>query len=53
MESFISAGVVELRIHVFSKCDDDWLVVVGEVVKCCNMFRGEHGADIDGADEWV
>ena len=50
MKSISSGGVVELRI---SQCDDVGFVVVGEVVECCNMFRGEDGADIEGADEEV
>ena len=37
----------------FGKCDDIEFVVVGEVVECGNMFRGEHGAGIEGADEEV
>ena len=37
----------------FSKCDDFWFVVVGEVVECCNMLRGEHGEGIEGANEEV
>ena len=37
----------------FSKCDDVGLVVIGEVVECANMFRVEHGAGIEGADEKV
>ena len=28
-------------------------VVVGQVVECGNMFRGEHGASVEGADEKV
>ena len=28
-------------------------MVVGEVIECGNMFRGEHGASIEGADEEV
>ena len=28
-------------------------MVVGKGVECDNMFRGEHGASIDGADEEV
>ena len=32
-------------------CDDVRFVVVGEVVECGNMFRGEHEAGIEGADE--
>ena len=38
---------------MFSKCDDVGLVVVGEVVECGNMFRGEHGVSVEGADEEV
>ena len=37
----------------FSKCDDVRFVVVDKVVECGNMFRGEHRADIEGADEEV
>ena len=37
----------------FSKCDNVGFVVVGEVVECGNMFRGEHGAGNEGADEEV
>ena len=36
-----------------SKYDDVGFVVVGEVVECGNMCRGEHGASIEGADEEV
>ena len=32
---------------MLSKCDDVGFVVVGEVVECGNMFRGEHGASIE------
>ena len=53
MESISSAGVVELRIHFFCKCDDIRFVVVGQVVECGNVFRGEHGTSIEGADEKV
>ena len=35
----------------FGKCDDVGFGVVGEVVECGNMFSGEHGAGIEGADE--
>ena len=28
-------------------------MVVGDVVECGNMFTGEHGVDIEGADEMV
>ena len=28
-------------------------MVVGEVVECGNIFRGEHGVGIEGADEEV
>ena len=28
-------------------------MVVGEVVACGNMFRGEHGASVEDADEEV
>ena len=28
-------------------------MVVGQVLKCGNMFRGEHGASVEGADEEV
>ena len=35
------------------KCDDVRFVVVGQVVECGNVFRGEHGANIEGADEEV
>ena len=34
-------------------CDDVEFVVVGKVVECGNLFRGEHGANIEGADEEV
>ena len=37
----------------FSKCDDVGFVVVGQVVECGNMFRGEHGASVENADEEV
>ena len=37
----------------FSKCDDVGFVVVGQVVECDNMFRGEHEASVEGADEEV
>ena len=39
----------------FNKCDDVGFVVVGEVIECCNMFRGEHRAraGIEGADEEI
>ena len=37
----------------FSKCDDVGFVVVSHVVECCNMFRGEHGASVEVADEEV
>ena len=50
MESVSSAGVVE---PCFSKCDDVGFVVVSQVVKCGNMFRGEHEASVEGADEEV
>ena len=54
MESISSAGVVELRIHFsVGKCDDVRFVVVGQVVECGNVFRGEHGTSIEGADEEV
>ena len=53
MESISSAGVVELRIHYFSKCDEVAFVVVGQVVECVNMSRGAHGASVEGADEEV
>ena len=26
-------------------------MVVDEIFECCSMFRGEHEAGIDGADE--
>ena len=35
----------------FCKCDDVGFMTVSEVVECSNMFRGEHGAGIEGADE--
>ena len=38
---------------MFSKCDNVWFVVVGQVVECGNMFGGEHGASVEGADEEV
>ena len=28
-------------------------MIVGQVVECGNMFRGEHGASVEGADEEV
>ena len=28
-------------------------MIVGQVVECGNMFRGEHGASVEGADEDV
>ena len=28
-------------------------MIIGEVIECGNMFRGEHGAGIEGADEEV
>ena len=37
----------------FSKCDDVRLVIVGQVIECGNMFRDEHGASVEGADEEV
>ena len=37
----------------FSKCDDVRFVVVGQVVECGDMFRGEHGASVEGTDEEV
>ena len=37
----------------FSKCDDVGFVVVGQVVECGYMFRDEHGASVEGADEEV
>ena len=37
----------------FSKYDDVGFVIVGEVVECGNIFRDEHGACIEGADEDV
>ena len=43
----------EARNPCFSKYDDVWFVVVGEAVECCNMFRGEHGAGIEGVDDEV
>ena len=36
-----------------SKCDDVGFVAVGQVVECSNMFRGEHGPSVEGADEEV
>ena len=37
----------------FGTCDNVGFVVVGQVVECGNMFRGEHGASVEGADEEV
>ena len=37
----------------YSKCDDVGFVVVSQVVECGNMFRGEHGASVEAADEEV
>ena len=37
----------------FSKCDDVGFVVVGKVVECGSMFRGENEASVEGADEKV
>ena len=37
----------------FNKCNDVGFVIVGEDVECGNMFRGEHGAGIESADEEV
>ena len=37
----------------FVKCDDVGFVTDSEVVECSNMFRDEHGASIEGADEEV
>ena len=37
----------------FSKCHDVGFVVVGPVVDCGKMFRSEHGASAEGADEEV
>ena len=37
----------------FDKCDDVRFVVVGQVVECGNVFRDEHGASIECADEEV
>ena len=37
----------------FGKCDDVRFVVVGQIVECGNVFRGEHGTSIEGADEEV
>ena len=37
----------------FRKCYDVGFVVVGQVIECDNMFRGEHGASVKGADEKV
>ena len=53
MESISSAGVVELRIHVSVNAIMSGLWFVGKVVECGNMFRGEHGASIEGVDEEV
>ena len=53
MESISSAGVVELRIHVSVSAMMLGFVVVGQVVECGNMFRGEHGASVEGADDEV
>ena len=53
MESISSAGAVELRIHVSVSAMMSGFVVVSQVVECCNMFRGEHGASVEGADEEV
>ena len=39
MESISSAGIV--MNPCFRKCYDVGFVVVGEVIECCNMFRGE------------
>ena len=50
MESISSAGYGATN-PCFSKCDDVRFVVVSDVVECGNMFRGEHRADIEGADE--
>ena len=36
---------------MFSNYDDVVFVVVGEVAECGNMFRGEHGASAEGADD--
>ena len=52
MESIRLAGVVKLRIHV-CKCDHVGFVVVGQVVEYGDMFRGEHGASVERADEEV
>ena len=35
----------------FVICDDVRFVVVGQVVECDNVFRGEHETSIEGADE--
>ena len=38
----------EATTPCFCKCNDVGFVVVGEVVKCSNMLRGEHGAKVVG-----
>ena len=38
---------------MFHKRDYVGFVVVSQVVECGNMFRGEHGASVEGADEEV
>ena len=51
MESISSAGVVELRIHVSvsAMMSGLWL----SVRSLSDMFRGEHEASVEGADEEV
>ena len=53
MESISLAGVVELRIHVSVSAMMSGLWFVGQVVECGNMFRSEHEASIEGADDEV
>ena len=43
-------GCFEATNPSFGKYDDVGFGAVSEVVECSNMFRGEHGAGIEGAD---
>ena len=53
MVSISSAVVVKLRNHVSVSAMMSGLVVVDEVVECCNMFRSANGASIESEDEKV